>query len=134
MHRRDFWAWLRSDCWAGKVLAERVSGLAAVDGVHSGLKQVLPWPAGGQMDVDTARGLADASTDFEQLSAQSFDLCRAPGLEATAHAEQVDQVVGGPVQQRAEGVGQEAVTAQPVGTGKPFLNSSMRFSHSPRSL
>src|SRR5208283_3819584 len=30
-------------------------------------------------------------------------------------AEQVDQVVGGAVQQQAEGVGQEAVTAQAVG-------------------
>ncbi len=89
-------------------------GLAGVDGVHSGLKQVLPGPAGGQMNVKAARGLADARADFEQTSAQGFDLGRAPGLRQL-QTEQVDQVVGGGVQEETEGVGQEAVTAEAVG-------------------
>ena len=66
------------------------------------------------MKANTASGLANASADFEQLSAQRFDLGRAPGL-GQLQAEQVDQVVGEAVQQKAEGVGQEAVTAQAVG-------------------
>jgi len=35
-------------------------------------------------------------------------------------AKQVDQVVGEAVQEQAEGVGQEAVTAQPVGAEDRF--------------
>ena len=66
------------------------------------------------MKANTAGGLANASADFEELGAQRFDLGRAPGL-GQLQAEQVDQVVGEAVQQQAEGVGQEAVTAQAVG-------------------
>jgi hypothetical protein len=64
--------------------------------------------------ANTAGGLANASADFEELGAQRFDLGRAPGL-GQLQSEQVDQVIGEAVQQQAEGVGQEAVTAQAVG-------------------
>jgi len=66
------------------------------------------------MKANTAGGLANASADFKELGAQRFDLGRAPGL-GQLQAEQVDQVVGQAVQEQAEGVGQEAVTAQAVG-------------------
>ncbi len=66
------------------------------------------------MEADAAGGVADASPDFEELGAQRFDLGRAPGL-GQLQAEQVDQVVGGAVQQEAEGVGQKAMAAQAVG-------------------
>ncbi len=45
---------------------------------------------------------------------KSFDLRRAPGL-GQLKAEQVDQVIGDAVQQQAEGIGEEVVTAQAVG-------------------
>src|SRR2546422_610509 len=89
-------------------------GLAAVDGEGGGAEQVLKGPAGGEVEADAAGGLAQAGGEFEELSAQGFDLRRAPGLRQL-QTEKVDQVVGGGVQQQAEGVGQEAVTAQTVG-------------------
>ena len=70
------------------------------------------------MKANTAGGLANASADFEELGAEGFDLGRAPGL-GQLQAEQVDQVVGGCVQEQAKGVGQEAVTAQAVGRYEP---------------
>ena len=66
------------------------------------------------MEANTAGGVADASADFEELGAQSFDLGGAPRL-GQLQAKQVDQVVGGGVQEQAESVGQEAVAAQAVG-------------------
>ena len=45
---------------------------------------------------------------------ESFDLGRAPRL-GQLQTKEVDQVVGGGVQEQAEGVGQKAVTAQAVG-------------------
>ncbi len=89
-------------------------GLAAVDGEGGGAEQVLKGPAGGKVEADAAGGLAHAGAEFEELSAQGFYLRRAPGLRQL-QTEKVDQVVGGGVQQQAEGVGQEAVTAQTVG-------------------
>ena len=86
----------------------------AVDGEGGGAEQVLEGPAAGEVKAHTAGGLANASSDFEELGAQRFDLGRAPGL-GQLQAEQVDQVVGEAVQEQAEGVGQEAVTAQAVG-------------------
>ena len=40
---------------------------------HS-LEERLKGPTGGEVDVDATSRLTDACTDFEQLSAQSFDL------------------------------------------------------------
>ena len=93
--------------------------LAAVDSDCDGVEQALEWPAGGEMDADRAGGLAHAGPEFEQACTQSFDLRRAPGLRQLK-AKQVDQVVGEAVQEQAEGVGQEAVTAQPVGAEAVF--------------
>ena len=67
------------------------------------------------MDADAAGGLEHASADFEQACAESFDLSRAPRLRKLQQAKQVDQVVGEAIQEQAEGVGQKAVTAEPVG-------------------
>ena len=77
-------------------------------------KQSLKWPAGGEVNVDAASGLTNAGADFEELGAQSFDLCGTPRLRQLL-TEEVDQVVSGGVQEQSEGVGQKAVTAQAVG-------------------
>ena len=66
------------------------------------MEQILEGPAGSQVETDATGGLAYAGADFEELGAQSFDLRRAPGLRQL-QTEQVDQVVGRPVQQQAEG-------------------------------
>jgi len=70
----------------------------------------LKRPSGGQVDADATGSLAHAGAEFEQACAQSFDLRRTPGLREVK-TKQVDQVVGEAVQEQAEGVGQEAVTA-----------------------
>lgn len=54
------------------------SRLAGVKGQREIAEQGLPRPAGGQVDPDAARRLADASAEFEQAGAQGFDLRRAP--------------------------------------------------------
>jgi len=71
------------------------------------------------MEADAAGGVADASADFEELGAQSFDLGRAPRL-GQMPAKQVDQVIGEAIQQQAEGVGQKAMAAQAVGAKTVF--------------
>src|SRR5258708_34935267 len=60
------------------------------------------------------RAVRRMRADFEQTGAQGFDLGRAPGLRQLP-TEQVDQVVGGGVQEETESVAQEAVTAEAVG-------------------
>src|SRR5215472_10250638 len=57
----------------------RLVGSAAVHGERSGAEQILEGPAGGEVNADTASGLAYACANFEQLRAQGFDLCRTPG-------------------------------------------------------
>ena len=94
-------------------------GTYAVDGEGGGAEQVLKGPAAGEMEADAAGGVADASADFEELGAQSFDLRRAPRLRQVL-AKQVDQIVGEAIQQQAKGVGQKAMTAQPVGAKTVF--------------
>ena len=84
-------------------------GSTAVDRERDGAKQTLEGPAGSEVDADTASGLANPCANFEQLGAQSFDLCRTPRL-GQMMAEEVDQVVGCAVQKQAEGIGQEAMT------------------------
>ena len=98
----------------GKLSSGQAVRSTAVDGEGGGAEQVQEGPAAGEVNANTAGGLANASADFEELGAQRFDLGRTPGL-GQLQAEQVDQVVGEAVQQQAEGVGQEAVTAQAVG-------------------
>ncbi len=71
------------------------------------------------MEADAAGGVADASTDFEELGAQSFDLRRAPRL-GQMQAKQIDQIVGEAVEQQAEGVGQKAMAGQAVGEETVF--------------
>jgi hypothetical protein len=62
-----------------RVRRQRI-GSTAVDGEGDGAEQVLKGPAGSQVEADTAGGLADAGADFEELSAESLDLSRAPRL------------------------------------------------------
>ena len=50
------------------------------------------------MKANTAGGMANAGADFEELSAQGFNLCGAPG-QGQLQTEKVDQVVSGGVQQ-----------------------------------
>ena len=88
--------------------------LAGIEGQRDVAEQRLKRPAGGEVDANAAGGLAHAGTEFEQPCAQGLDLRRAPRL-GQLEAEQVDQVVGDPVQEQAESVGQEAVAAQAVG-------------------
>jgi len=84
------------------------------------------------VDVDATSRLTDACTDFEQLSAQSFDLSGSQ-RHGQLQTKQIDEVVGETVKQQPKGIGSKAMAAESV-AAKPFLNSSMRFSHSPRSL
>ena len=81
------------------------------------------------MNPDAARGLTDASADFEEPGAQRFDLDRAPRLRQLQQTKQIDQIVGEGMQQQAEGVGQKAVAAQAVGaeTVLEFLNAVFTF-------
>jgi len=67
-----------------------------------------------------ASSLTHASAEFEQPCTQSLDLRRAPRLRKLQQAKQVDQVVGKAMQEQTEGVGQEAVTAEPVGVKAVF--------------
>lgn len=71
------------------------------------------------MEANAAGGRADASTDFEELGAQSFDLRRAPRL-GQMQAKQIDQIVGEAVEQQAEGIGPKAMAAQAVGAEAVF--------------
>ena len=103
----------------GKLSSGPAVGSTAVDGAGNGAEQVLEGPAAGEVKANTAGSLAHASADFEELGAEGFDLGRAPGL-GQLQAEPVDQVVGEAVQEQAEGVGQEAVTAQAVGAEAVF--------------
>ena len=55
------------------------------------------------MDANAARGLTDASAEFKQLGAQSFDLYGTPGLRQLKPKE-VHQIVGAAMQEQAEGI------------------------------
>jgi hypothetical protein len=44
------------------------------------VEESLEGPAGGEVNANATSGLTDASADFEQLGAESFDLGRTPGL------------------------------------------------------
>lgn len=75
-----FGARLRSNSeWKIRLVGKEI-GSTAVDGEGGGAKQVLIGPAAGQVEADAAGGAAHAGADFEELSAQSFDLGGAPGL------------------------------------------------------
>lgn len=57
-----------------KKVWDKVRFLAAIDGERNGVKQFLEGSASGQMDANAARRVTDPGSDFEQASAQSFDL------------------------------------------------------------
>src|SRR5882724_4580807 len=88
-------------------------------GVADGLEESLKRPAAGQVKADATSCFADTRTDLEQLRAQGFDLCGAH-RQRQLQAKQVDEVVGETVEQQAERIGSEAVTAQAV-RGKTIL-------------
>src|SRR5258708_308796 len=110
---RGFRAKLRPGCGC-KWIREYGPVLARVKSQGRVAKQSLKRPAAGEVNVNAASRLTDAGADFEQLGTQSFDLCRTPRLGQLL-TEEVDQVVGGGLQQQAEGVGQEAMATQTVG-------------------
>src|SRR5258705_914787 len=110
---RVFRAKLRPGCGC-KWIREYGPVLARVKSQGRVAKQSLKRPAAGEVNVNAASRLTDAGADFEQLGTQSFDLCRTPRLGQLL-TEEVDQVVGGGLQQQAEGVGQEAMAIQTVG-------------------
>jgi len=103
----------------GKLSSEQKVGSSAVDVEGDIAEQVLKRPAGGEVNANTAGGVANTGADFEELSTQGFNLCGAPG-QRQLQTEKVDQVVSGGVQEQAEGVGQKAVTAQAVGAKAVF--------------
>ncbi len=107
---------LRPKLTGADEFGEDRSRLAGVKRQGEFAEQRLPRPAGGQVDADAAGGLADASTDFEQASTQSFDLRRAPRQRKLQQTKQIDQVVGKAMQEQTEGVGQKTMAAEPVGT------------------
>jgi hypothetical protein len=110
---------LRQNCRQRRKFEEAEERLAGVESQRHVTEQSLKRPGGSEVNADAAGGLADAGTDFEQLGAQSFDLGRAPGLRQLVTKE-VDEVVGGRVQQQTEGIGQEAMTTQAVGAEAIF--------------
>ena len=66
------------------------------------------------MDVDATSRLTDACTDFEQLSAQSFDLCGSQ-RHGQLQTKQIDEVVGETVKQQPKGIGSKAMAAESIG-------------------
>src|SRR6266404_315459 len=95
---------------SGSRVGKQEKGSTTVASEGDIAKQVLKGPAGGEVKANTAGSLANASADFEELCAQGFNLCGAPG-EWQLQTKEVDQVVSGGVQEQAEGVGQKTVTA-----------------------
>ena len=55
-------------------VGRRRRGSTAGDSDHHGLKQWLEGPTAGQVETNATRSLPHASTDFEQLGGQGFDL------------------------------------------------------------
>jgi len=104
-------------------------GLTGVEGEREFAEQGLPGPARGQMNPDATRSLTNASADFEEPGAESFDLYRAPRFRQLQKTKQIDQVVGEGMQQQPEGVGQKAVAAQAVGaeTVLEFFDAVLAF-------
>src|SRR5215469_2712037 len=93
----------------------RKGRLTGIEGEREFAEQGLPGVTRGEMNPDAARRLTNASSDFEEPGAQSFDLYRAPRFRQLQKTKLIDQVVGEGMQQQAEGIGQKAVTAQAVG-------------------
>src|SRR2546421_6164861 len=108
-----------SELQAETKFEEAEERLAGIESQRRVAEKSLKRQAGSEVNADAAGSVADAGTDFEQLGAQSFDLGGAPGLRQMM-TEEVDQVVGGSVQQQTEGIGQEAMTTQAVGTEAIF--------------
>ena len=63
----------------GVELGRQGRGSTTVDSEGDIAKPVLEGPTGGEVKANTAGSLANASADFEELSAQGFNLCGAPG-------------------------------------------------------
>ena len=71
------------------------------------------------MDVDATSCLTDACTDFEQLHAQSFDLCRSQ-RRGQLQTKQVDHVVGETVEQQAEGIDYDSAVRTRAGSRREW--------------
>ena len=80
------------------------------------------------MDVDPTSCLTDACTDFEQLSAQSFDLSGSQ-RHGQLQTKQIDEVVGETVKQQPKGIGSKAMAAESIGieTILELFNSHFHF-------
>jgi len=63
----------------GVELGSKERSSTTVDREGDIAKPVLEGPAGSEVKANTAGGMANASADFEELSAQGFNLCGAPG-------------------------------------------------------
>ena len=107
---------------------EHELALAGIKSQGGIAEQSLKGPAASQVNADAAGGLANASAEFEQVGSQGFDLRRAPGLRQMM-SEEVDQVIGGGVQEQAKSIGQEAMAAQAVGAEAvfEFLNTLVQI-------
>jgi len=69
--------------------------------------------------ANTAGSRAHPSADFEELSAQGFNLGGTP-RERQLDAKEVNQVISGRVQEQAEGASQKTVAAQAIGAKAVF--------------
>ena len=72
------------------------------------------------MDPNPAAGLADASSDLEELESQGAYLSPRKLRSLEGIPEQPEERVGGRVENQAKLVGQEAVAAQPIGLDFSF--------------
>src|SRR5260370_6190395 len=88
-----------------KWIREHGSVLAGVKSQCRVAKQSLKRPAGGEVNANAASRLTNAGADFEELGAQSFDLCRTPRLRQLL-TEEVDHLVAGALPQQPQGSGQ----------------------------
>jgi hypothetical protein len=71
--------------------------------------------AGGEVEADAGRELADAAGDLDQAQAQGVELNVGGRGAGEPAAEGVQEPEGGGVQDDAEGVGPEAAVAEAVG-------------------
>lgn len=73
------------------------------------------WVTTRQMQAKTLDLLADPAADLQQVQAQRVEPQRSDAHLPQLAPEGIEQPIGGGMQQRAELIGPEAVTLEPVG-------------------
>ena len=87
---------------------------------HRRGKQPLARVSRSHVDPSSAAGLADASSDLEEIESQCAYLSVGKLRSLEGVPEQPEERLGSRVEKQAELVGQKAVAAQPIGLDFPF--------------